>query len=190
MGKFIVQQFVSADGFAANKSNEFDLFDRIEGDPADFDRSNLEWLSSVGAIVFGSTTYRMFADYWPTPASENEIIAPKLNSLPKFVFSTTLEAAPWGDFEAARIESGDAAEALTRLKREVDGHLIAWGSLALTADFFAKGLVDIVRIVVLPVILGGGRAAFPTSEEQTRLRLLNTSTFSAGLVELEYAVEG
>ena len=67
MGDLVVQQFVSADGFAANDPNEFDLFDSVEGDSAEFDQSNLEWLEGVGAIVLGAATYQMFVGYWPTP---------------------------------------------------------------------------------------------------------------------------
>ena len=67
MGDLVVQQFVSADGFAANDQNEFDLFDSVEGDSAEFDQSNLEWLEGVGAIVLGAATYQMFVGYWPTP---------------------------------------------------------------------------------------------------------------------------
>ena len=61
MGDLVVQQFVSADGFAANDRGEFDLFDGLESDSSEFDQSNLEWLESVGAIVLGAETYRMFA---------------------------------------------------------------------------------------------------------------------------------
>ena len=59
MGQLVVQQFVSADGFAANDRNEFDLFDHVEGDSSAFDRSNLEWLEGIGAIVLGANTYGM-----------------------------------------------------------------------------------------------------------------------------------
>ena len=80
MGDLVVQQFVSADGFAANDENEFDLFDGVEGDSTEFDQSNLEWLESVGAIILGASTYRMFASYWPTPQSDGELVAPRINS--------------------------------------------------------------------------------------------------------------
>jgi dihydrofolate reductase len=96
MGDLVLQQFVSVDGFAANDRNEFDLFDGMEGDSSEFDRANLEWLETVGAIVLGASTYRMFSGYWPTPRAEGELVAPKINSLPKYVFSRSLNSAPWG----------------------------------------------------------------------------------------------
>ncbi len=102
MGKLVVQQFVSTDGFAANDQNEFDLFDNVEGDSREFDQTNLEWLESVGAIILGASTYRMFSSYWPTPAADGEIVAAKINSLPKYVFSCSLTSAPWGDYEERR----------------------------------------------------------------------------------------
>jgi len=188
MGNLVVQQFVSTDGFAANDRNEFDLFDGMEGDSSEFDGRNLQWLESVGAIVLGANTYRMFAGYWPTPAAEGELIGPRLNALPKFVFSRTLTAAPWGDYPDAVIESGDVAEAILRLKRETDGDLVLWGSLTLTAALLEAGIVDVVRLVVLPVAIGSGRGVFPPGPRR-RLRLLRSSTFEIGLVELEYAVE-
>lgn len=191
MGKLVVQQFVSADGFAADTHNQFTLFDHMDGDSgdtADFNQSNRAWLDSVGAIVLGADTYRMFVEYWPTSASDGEIVAPRINELPKFVFSKSLGAAPWGDYPAATIESGDAVEAIRRLKIDIVGELILWGSLTLSEALFDAGLVDTVRLVVLPVAIGAGRDVFPPESGVIKLRLENAATFSSGLVELEYTV--
>ena len=187
MGRLVVQQFVSADGFAANDDGEFTLFDTVEGDTGEFDRSNLEWLRSVGAIALGATTYRMFAAYWPTPASHNELVAGPINTLPKHVFSTTLRSAPWGDYPAATVESGNALEAMKRLKRDTANDVILWGSLTLSAAFFEAGLVDTVRLVVVPVAIGSGRGVFPAGS-LSPLRLVRANEFASGLVELEYEV--
>ncbi len=69
MGQLVVQEFVTADGFAANTNNEFTAYEMLEGGTAEFDRSQLAWLETVDAMVLGATTYRMFAEFWPTPAS-------------------------------------------------------------------------------------------------------------------------
>jgi dihydrofolate reductase len=188
MGNLVVQQFVSADGFAADEHNQFTLFDHVDGETSEFDRSNLAWLETVGAIIFGATTYRMFADYWPTTASAGEIIAPRLNSLPKYVFSRTLPEAPWGQYPDATIERSDLRSAVQNIAESTDGDMIVWGSLTLTEGLFAAGLVDVVRLVVLPVTIGRGRGAFPAQSRTQRLRLQDSTTFSDGLVELEYAV--
>ena len=69
MGQLIVQQFVTADGFAADRNNEFKAFELLDGGTAELEQSQLEWLASVEAMVLGANTYRMFLEYWPTPAS-------------------------------------------------------------------------------------------------------------------------
>ena len=116
MGQLVVQEFVTADGYAANENNEFTAYELIEGGTAELDRSQLAWLETVSAMVLGASTYRMFADFWGTPASEGEIIAPALNRLRRYVFSRRLKTAPWGSLPPATIESGDAVEAIRRIK--------------------------------------------------------------------------
>jgi len=139
-------------------------------------------------MVLGASTYRMFVEFWPTPASDGEIIAPALNGLRRFVFSRSLKNAPWGDLPAATIESGDAVAAIRRIKREVEGTIVLWGSLTLSEAFFAAGEVDAVRLVVMPIAIGAGRGVFPARQDPTLLSLRSAKTYDAGLVELDYAV--
>jgi dihydrofolate reductase len=188
MGQLVVQEFVTADGFAANANNEFTAYEMLEGGTAQFDRSQLAWLETVDAMVLGASTYRMFAEFWPTPASDGEIIAPALNGLRRFVFSRTLEKAPWGDLPEATIESGDAVEAIRRIKSEIEGTIVLWGSLTLSEAFFASGEVDAVRLVVMPIAIGAGRGVFPAGQDPTLLSLLSAKTYDTGLLELEYAL--
>jgi len=189
MGQLIVQQFVSADGFAADSDNEFTVFEG-SGMPSDeIDNETLARLESVDAIVLGANTYRMFADFWPLPASDDEILAPRINELPKIVFSRRLESAPWGDFDPAMVVSDAATDAIRRLKEDLDGDLIIWGSLTLTEELFEADLVDIVRLVIVPTVLGAGRSVFPPTIAGTRLRVLRTGTFDEGLVAIEYQID-
>ncbi|PRY69036.1 dihydrofolate reductase [Glaciihabitans tibetensis] len=188
MGNVVVQQFVSVDGFAANDRGEFDILEGLDGDSSDFDRSNLGWIEQAGAIVLAARTYEMFVAYWPTPVAVHEVVAPSINALPKHVFSRTLTSAPWGSFNEAAIESGELTDVIPKIQASTDGDLIIWGSLTLTDDLFRAGLVDVVRLVVAPVAIGTGRAVFPADVGTLPLRLRNTTRFSAGLVELEYAV--
>jgi dihydrofolate reductase len=188
MGQLVVQEFVTADGFAANTNNEFNAYEMLEGGTAEFDRSQLAWLDTVDAMVLGAATYRMFVEFWPTPASDGEVIAPALNGLRRFVFSRSLRNAPWGDLPAATIESGDAVEAIRRIKHEVEGTIVLWGSLTLSEAFFAAGEVDSVRLVVMPIAIGAGRGVFPARQDPTLLSLRSAKTYDAGLVELDYAV--
>lgn len=188
MGQLVVQEFVTADGFAANTNNEFDAYEMLEGGTAEFDQSQLAWLDNVDAMVLGASTYGMFVDYWPTPASEGEVIAPALNGLRRFVFSQHLKKAPWGDMPEATIESGDAVEAIRRIKSEIKGTIVLWGSLTLSETFFQAGEVDAVRLVVMPIAIGAGRGVFPAGQDPTLLSLLSAKTYDTGLIELEYAV--
>ena len=188
MGQLVVQEFVTADGFAANTNNEFDAYGMLEGGTAEFDRSQLAWLDTVDAMVLGAATYRMFVEFWPTPASDGEVIAPALNGLRRFVFSRSLRNAPWGELPAATIESGDAVEAIRRIKLEVKGTIVLWGSLTLGEAFFEAGEVDAVRLVVMPFAIGAGRGVFPAGLDPTLLSLRSAKSYDAGLVELDYAV--
>ncbi|MCU1532173.1 MAG: hypothetical protein JWO49_1744 [Arthrobacter sp.] len=188
MGQLVVQEFVTADGFAANANNEFTAYELLEGGTAEFDRSQLAWLDTVDAMVLGASTYRMFAEFWPTPASDGEIIAPALNGLRRFVFSRHLKNAPWGNLPQATIESGDAVDAIRRIKREIGGTIVLWGSLTLSEAFFAAGEVDAVRLVVMPVAIGAGRGVFPAGQDPVLLSLLSAKTYDAGLIELQYAL--
>ena len=124
MGDLVVQQFVSADGFAADDSGEFDLFEGVEGATADFDRGNSAWIDRVSAILLGRNTYEQFVSFWPTDAAKGELVAAQINSVPKHVFSSSLTEAPWGEFEPATVQSGDVVEDVRRLKSEMRGDLI------------------------------------------------------------------
>jgi dihydrofolate reductase len=188
MGQLIIQDFVSADGFAADANNEFTFYTYLDGGTAEFDRSQLEWLKTVDTMVLGANTYREFAEYWPTPASKDEIIAPSLNGLRRVVFSRHLAKAPWGDMAEAAVESGDAIEAIRRIKGETDGDIVVWGSLTLAETFLAAGVVDSVRLVVMPIAIGAGRSVFPSGQDPNVLKLQSATMYDQGLVELVYGM--
>ena len=185
MGQLIVHQFVSIDGFAGGVGGDFGLFDGA-GVSEELDNETLLQLETVDAIVLGATTYRMFASYWPTPDSDQEILAQRIIELPKIVVSTTLEEAPWGEFEPAMVVSDDAAEAVRRLKLDLPGDLMVWGSLTLTDVLFAAGLVDTVRLAVLPKVLGAGRSAFPAGFTDIDLHLSRVGNYDGGIASIEY----
>ena len=101
MGKIVVQQLVTLDGFAADGNGDVSFFDSVT-EWSDSDADQLAFLDTVSLIALGANTYRMFAGYWPTEQSRSEIIADKLNAMDKVVFSRSLDRAPWGDFTEAR----------------------------------------------------------------------------------------
>jgi len=187
VGKLLVHQIVSADGFAADADGRFRMFGLAAATP-DFDRDLIVRLAGVEAVLLGGRTYSIFADFWPTPAASDQLAAPAINALPKIVFSSTLRAAPWGSFPDARIEAGDPVAVVRALKSAASADLLVWGSLTLTDALFTAGLVDIVRLAVLPVAIGSGRGWYPEGVGQLQLRLLDSATFDDGIVASEYEV--
>jgi RibD C-terminal domain len=102
MRKVLVQELMTLDGFVAGPNHELDFFESA-GDFSEVDRANLKQLEGVDFVLLGAATYRMFVDYWPTPQSEGEIVAEMVNTIPKVVFSSTLDRAPWGTSPEARL---------------------------------------------------------------------------------------
>lgn len=187
MGKVIVEQIVTADGFGAEPDGGI-RFMEVFPDSVGMEQEQLEMLTRVDAIVFGATTYRMFADYWPTRDPAEEAVASPINRLPKHVVSNTLDSAPWGDLDPVTIERGDGAEVVARLRDHYDGDLIIWGSFTLTDALFRAGLVDVLRLRKEPLLIGAGRTVTPSDLPMTKLRLEASRAFALGHVNLTYSV--
>jgi dihydrofolate reductase len=179
--RVIVQELVSADGFTADPAGGLDFFDAVP-DYGEVDRDNLALLETVGAVLLGRATYELFAAFWPT--AEGEAVADAVNGAPKIVFSSTLDAAPWGPWAPARVLSGDAAAHVDRLRREPGGDLLVWGSISLARSLLDAGLVDELQLRVLPVVLGAGRSLGGTRHD---LALLEARAYASGVVGLRYA---
>lgn len=189
MGRLIVEQIVTVDGYAAEPDGGIEFFEALiepgENGEVDLnDAEQLEYVAQADAILFGSTTYRMFADYWPTVDPAVEQIAEPINRLPKFVVSNTLSDAPWGD-GAIEILRGDGAEQTAALKERF-GTVIVWGSLVLTDTLFAAGLVDELHLRIVPTLLGEGRSFTPPELGERRLELDRVSARPGGVVSLRY----
>lgn len=186
MGKVIVEQIVSLDGYAEDAEGGIGFFANADWiNQADTDQ--LQMLSSVDAIVFGAKTYRMFADYWPTADPVAEPVAVPISRLPKFVVSSTLESAPWGAGDSVEILRGDGVAAVRGLRQRFGGDLIVWGSLSLSDALLRAGEVDVLRLRMLPVLLGGGRSFVPPGLDPRPLSLRH-GAFAGGVVVLEYVV--
>ena len=100
MKKLILEEWLSLDGFAVDKDGRLDFFPPSETDKFS-DRDQLEFLQTVDTILLGRKTYELFVDFWPTATTDKEIIAERLNTLPKLVFSNTLREGPWGTWRPA-----------------------------------------------------------------------------------------
>jgi dihydrofolate reductase len=186
MGRLIVEQIVTVDGFAEDADGGISFFvagKSVSGD----DREQLAMLESVDAMVLGATTYRMFSAYWPNVTPDEELVAEPIARMAKHVVSNTLESAPWGDAEI-EIERGDGAESVRALKQRYSGDLIVWGSLTLADALFEAGLVDVLRLRIVPKLLGSGRGTTPASLALTELELSGSEVHEGGAVTLQYAV--
>ncbi|GAA1827942.1 dihydrofolate reductase family protein [Agromyces salentinus] len=195
MGRLIAEQVVTADGYAADPAGGIDFFESLiqpgeDGDVGLNDAEQLAYVAQVDAILFGATTYRMFADYWPKVDPEVEHIAELINRVPKFVVSNTLASAPWGDGEI-EILRGDGVAAAAQLKQRF-ATIIVWGSLTLTDALFRSGLVDELHLRVVPVLLGSGRSFSPAEVGEGAgaggLELDHVETKPGGVLSVRYLV--
>ena len=186
MGKVIVEQIVTIDGYAADKDGGLGFFD-VAGDFKDAEAEQMKLLASVGAIILGANTYRMFAGYWPTADERIERVAGPINTLPKFVVSNTLHSAPWGDGDEVEILRGDGVESVRSLRKRIDGDLMIWGSLTLTDALLRAREVDVLRLRSLPIVIGTGRSFAPGDVGDLELSLEMVQTYPSGLVVMEYS---
>ena len=185
MGRLTVEQIVSVDGYAADADGGIGFFEAVdEVDSNDADQ--LAFLEHVDAILLGATTYRMFADYWPAADPEVERVAEPINRLPKFVVSNTLDSAPWGDGEI-EVLRGDGIESVAALKERFTG-IVVWGCLTLADALLVAGLVDELRLRVVPVLIGAGRSFTPDGLGEHRLELDHIVSHPSGHVGATYRV--
>jgi dihydrofolate reductase len=180
--KLIIQELVSVDGYVAGPDGDLGFFESVT-DYSQVDQDNLRILADVDTVLLGAETYRMFVQYWPTA---DETVAKTVNTLPKVVFSATLDEAPWGDWEAARVVRGDAAEEVAALKRQPGGDMMLWGSLSLARSLIRAGLLDELQLRVIPVAVGEGRKLFPGDLNRLDLELTEARPYDSGIVSLHY----
>jgi len=181
MRKLFVFNLTTFDGFFEGPKREIDWHNVDE----EFNEYAVEMLDAVDTLLFGRVTYELMAGYWPTPdAIKNDpIVAAKMNSLPKIVFSRTLDKAEWNN---TRLVKDAAAEDIQRIKKQPGKDIALLGTNSILAGFAPLGLIDEYRIMVNPVVLGRGRSLFAGIKDRLNLNLLNTRTFRNGNVLLSY----
>ena len=185
MRKVILQELVTVDGHAAGPNGELDFFDVVT-DYSEVDRDNLEVLKRVDTILLGARTYQMFVEYWPT--AEGEPVAESVNTIRKTVFSSRLEEAPWGSWDAARLVRGSAADHVAVQKQRSGNDLIVWGSLSLAHSLLNANLIDEIELLVCPIVLGHGRRLFPEEIRPLSLELTEARPYGSGITRLRYRV--
>jgi len=186
MGRIVVTEFVSLDGVMEDPGGAEDFkhggwtFEIGRGEEGD--RFKLDELVEAEAQLLGRVTYEGFAAAWPKMSDEAGF-AEKMNTMPKYVVSSTLQEADW---ENSTILGGDFVAEIEKLKREVDGVILVAGSCRLVQGLIEHDLVDELRLMVFPVVLGSGKRLFGESEDKKPLRLTDAKTVGDGISILTY----
>ena len=147
----------------------------------------IDWVGEADAFLFGRRTYENFARDWPKITEADSPISPKMNGLPKYVASRSLTTAGW---DPSTILSEDVPARVAELKQQPGRELQIHGSARLAQSLLAAGLIDEVRLVIAPVVLGSGRRLFPEGGAPAGLRLVSTETTPTGLAIHVYEPAG
>ena len=182
MGRLIVSQFITADGVVEDPggAEDFDRggwafkFERV----AEGDKFKLDEVMASEALLLGRTTYEGFAAAWP---SREGPFADKFNGMPKYVVSTTLSDPEWNN---SHVISGDVAAEVAKIKEQHEGDILVNGSVQLVETLVENGLVDEYRLMVFPVILGGGKRLFGATTESKPLKLVSSQQAGETLIQI------
>jgi dihydrofolate reductase len=186
VGRIVVTEFVSLDGvIEAPGGGEnykhagwtFEIDRGEEGDKFKFDE-----LMEADAQLLGRVTYDGFAAAWPT-FTDNVGFADKMNAMPKYVVSSTLQSADWNN---TTILSGDVVEEIKKLKDDVDGVILVAGSAQLVQTLIEHDLMDELRLMVFPVVLGSGKRLFGDTTDKKPLKLADSKSVGDGIAILTY----
>ncbi len=192
--KIAVTEFITLDGVSQGPGS-------IHEDPSDgfqrggwfvpyldevFVRQASDWLDLADGLLFGRRTYEAFARDWPQ-IPEPDPFTRRMNTLPKYVVTNTLTEGNWNPTTVLR---GDPVETVAALKEQSGRELQIPGSARLAAFLLGAGLVDTLRLVVAPTVIGQGRRLFPHQGESVGLRLVEHQITPTGLLLLEYETTG
>jgi dihydrofolate reductase len=147
----------------------------------------VEWFSRAGSFLLGRKTYQIFAGYWPKVTDPNDPIAGPLNQLPKYVASKTLKKVEWNN---SRLLKGNLVAAIKRLKTEAGKELQVHGSSGLLQTLLKARLIDELRILTFPVVLGKGKRLFGSGTVPGAMELVDSKRTSSGVVIQVYRPAG
>jgi dihydrofolate reductase len=188
MGRIVVTEFVSLDGVMEDPGGSENFkhggwsFAFSRGDEGD--KFKLDEALEAEALLLGRVTYEGFAAAWP---SREGTFADKFNNMPKYVVSSTLEHAEWNN---STVLQGDVAEEVSKLKDHHDGDIVVHGSAQLVQTLLEQGLIDELRLMVFPVVLGSGKRLFGETRDKAPLRLADSQTVGEGVTILVYQPAG
>jgi dihydrofolate reductase len=184
MGKIVVTEFISLDGVMEAPGGGEDYkhagwtFEISRGEEGN--TFKLKETFDSEALLLGRITYEGFAKTWPSREGE---FADKFNTVPKYVISSTLKKADWNN---STILNGDVTEAITKLKKTLQGNIVVHGSAQLVQALVANDLIDELRLMVFPVILGSGKRLFGEMDHAKSMKLISSQTVGAGVEILIY----
>ena len=184
MARIVVTEFVSLDGVmeAPGGGEHYRhagwTFEISRGDEGD--QFKLDETMGTEALLLGRVTYEGFAKAWPTREGE---FADKFNSMPKYVVSSTLKDPDWAN---TTVLDGDVAEQVTKLKDELDGDIVVHGSAQLVQTLVEHDLVDELRLMVFPVVLGSGKRLFGETTDKKPMRHVDSKVVGDGVMILTY----
>ena len=189
MGRIVVSEFVSLDGVMEDPGGSEGSkhggwtfrFNRGE----DGDKFKLDETRDSEALLLGRVTYEGYAAAWPS--RDGDEFSDKFNSMPKYVVSSTLEKAEWNN---STLLKGDAVKEVSKLKQKLRGIIMVNGSAQLVQTLIAHDLVDELRLMVFPVVLGSGKRLFAETSDMKRLQLADSRTVGDGIAILIYKPAG
>ena len=179
MGRIVVTEFVSLDGVMEDPGGAESYrhggwtFEIDRGDAGN--KFKLDEAFAAEALLLGRVTYEGFAAAWPSREGE---FADRFNGMPKYVVSSTLENPTWNN---TTVLDGDVADSVARVRDELDGDIYVHGSRQLAQTLLEHDLVDELRLMVFPVILGTGKRLFGETSDKKRLRLTEAQTVGDGV---------
>jgi dihydrofolate reductase len=184
MGKIVMSEFVSLDGVTEDPAGDegFRLggwVGEIKGRDG-VDKVKLDEALGAEALLLGRRSYEFFAARWPARRGD---LADRLNSLPKYVVSSTLEDPGWNN---STVLKGDMVNEVSKLKQELDGDIVVYASLLLGSVLIEHDLVDELRLMIYPVVLGAGERLFRETSDKKPMRLVGTRTVGDGIAFLTY----
>jgi dihydrofolate reductase len=184
MGKIVISENVSLDGVIQDPAGDEGFsrggwVGRIAALP-ELAKVTLDEALGTEALLLGRRSYEWFAARWPSRSGE---LADRLNGLPKYVVSTTLEDPDWNN---STVLTGDVVTGVSRLKHELDGEINVPASVQLARTLIEHDLVDELRLKIFPVVLGAGARLFGETSDTKPMRLLDTQTLGDGIAILAY----
>lgn len=177
MRKIVVSMFVTLDGVIEAPNQWAFQFGSAEQQKYKYDE-----LFACDALLLGRITYEGFAAAWPNMSGTGDY-GVRMNSMPKYVVSTTLQEATWNN---SKIIRANVYDELSRLKQQAGLDILIFGSGTLVKSLMQYDLIDEYRLMVFPVVVGNGKRLFQDGSEQKSLELMETKTFSSGVVVLSY----